>query len=98
MAEIKVTTQKLRDTSSELQAKKDDIARRLDELNELQQRLGSMWEGAAKESFHGAFTQTYNSCKNFLEAVKSFIVKLDETAAKYDANEARATEAAGRRG
>ena len=93
MAEIKVTTQKLRDTSSELQAKKDDIARRLDELNELEQRLGRMWE-----SFHGAFTQTYNSCKNFLEAVKSFIVKLDETAAKYDANEARATEAAGRRG
>ena len=33
MAEIKVTTQKLRDTSNDLQAKKDDIARRLDELN-----------------------------------------------------------------
>ena len=92
MAEIKVTTQKLRDTSNDLQAKKDDIARRLDE-----QRLGAMWEGPAKESFHGAFSQTYNNCKGFLESVKAFIVKLDETAAKYESNEARAAEAASKR-
>ena len=97
MAEIKVTTQKLRDTSNDLQAKKDDIARRLDELNELEQRLGAMWEGRAKESFHGAFSQTYNNCKGFLESVKAFIVKLDETAAKYESNEARAAEAASKR-
>ena len=97
MAEIKVTTQKLRDTSTDLQAKKDDIAKRLDELNELEQRLGSMWEGQAKESFHAAFMQTHSNCKNFLEAVKAFIVKLDETASKYDSNEARAVEAASKR-
>ena len=36
MADIRVTTQKLRETSTELQAKKDDIARRLDELSELE--------------------------------------------------------------
>ena len=97
MADIRVTTQKLRETSTELQAKKDDIARRLDELSELEQRLGTMWEGPAKDSFHGAFTQTHSNCKGFLEAVKGCVVKLDETAAKYEANEARAVEAASKR-
>lgn len=97
MAEIKVTTQKLRETSNDLQAKKADITRKLDELSELEQRLGTMWEGPAKESFHGAFTQTYNNCKGFMDAVNSFIVKLDEAASKYDSNELRAAEAASRR-
>lgn len=98
MAEIKVTTQKLRETSNDLQAKKADITRKLDELSELEQKLGTMWEGPAKESFHGAFTQTYNNCKNFMDnAVNSFIVKLDEAASKYDSNELRAAEAASRR-
>lgn len=98
MAEIKVTTQKLRDVSTELQAKKDDITRRLDSLSELEQRLGSMWEGPAKDSFRTAFNQTHENCKTFLEAVKAFVVKLDETATKYENNEARATEAAAKRG
>ena len=97
MAEIKVTTQKLRETSSDLQTKKQDIAKKLDELSELEQRLGTMWEGPAKESFHAAFTQTYNNCKGFMDAVNAFIIKLDEAASKYDNNESRAAEAASKR-
>ena len=97
MAEIKVTPAVLRQKSEELQTGVKNLAQKMNELQERENSLSGMWQGAAKDSFHNAFMTSYNECQPFFQELQRFIVKLDETAKQYEMAEARATEAAQKR-
>ena len=97
MAEIKVTPGVLRKKSEELQAGVKNLTQKMTELQERESNLSSMWQGAAKDSFHNAFMTSYSECQPFFQELQRFIVKLDETAKQYEMAEARAAEAAQKR-
>ena len=70
MAEIKVTPAVLRQKSEELQTGVKNLAQKMNELQERENSLSGMWQGAAKDSFHNAFTMNashfFRSCKDLL--------------------------------
>lgn len=98
MAEIKVTPSVLRNNAEELQNEAKNLSQKMDELQDRENQLSTMWQGDAKDSFHEAFMTSYNECQPFFQELQRFIAKLEETAEKYEKVEADAVAAAKFRG
>ena len=53
------------------------------QLEETEQSLMGMWEGAAQKTFHNAFQTDKGQMANFYNAIELYAAKLEEIASKY---------------
>lgn len=88
-SQITVSTRELNSKAQTLQTNNQRLNTLIDQLRTQEASLCSMWEGDAKDEFDKAFRSDINQMKNFYEAIKDYVVKLNEIIKNYDEAEAR---------
>ena len=97
MAMIRVTSARLRSAAGELQNLNGQFQSRARELQGKEQALCQMWEGQAKEAFHGAFTKDSQQMDAFYRLINQYIQAMLEIAARYEQAEVRNAQTAAAR-
>lgn len=97
MAMIRVTAARLRDAAENLRNLNTQFRSSTQELSGKEQSLQSMWDGQAKEAFHGAFMRDSEQMEAFYQLIEKYIQTLLEIATRYEQAEARDAEIAGTR-
>lgn len=88
-SQITVSTRELNSKAQTLQTNNQRLNTLIDQLRTQEASLCSMWEGDAKDEFDKAFRSDINQMKNFYDAIKDYVVKLNEIIKNYDEAEAR---------
>lgn len=88
-SQIIVSTRELNSKSQSLQASNTQLNKMIDQLQQQELNLCSMWEGDAKDEFDKEFRKDIQQMKNFYEAIKNYILKLNEIIKNYDQAEAK---------
>ena len=88
-SQIIVSTRELNSKSQALQSSNTQLNRMIDQLQQQELSLCSMWEGDAKDEFDKEFRKDIQQMKNFYEAIKNYILKLNEIIKNYDQAEAK---------
>ncbi len=88
-SQIIVSTRELNSKSQSLQSSNTQLNRMIDQLQQQELSLCSMWEGDAKDEFDKEFRKDIQQMKNFYEAIKNYILKLNEIIKNYDQAEAK---------
>lgn len=83
MANIYVTFEQLKAQAENLNQLNESFLANVNELEGIEAQLGGMWEGAAKEAFHHAFTNDKIQMENFHNAIAMYVQSLLAIAAKY---------------
>lgn len=97
MAMIQVTSSRLRNAAENLQNLNGQFKNRTEELWGKEQDLTRMWEGQAKDAFHGAFVKDRQQMETFGQLISQYVQALLEIAVRYEQAEARNAEIAGAR-
>ncbi len=97
MAMIQVTSSRLRSAAENLQNLNSQFKSKTEELWEKEQELAQMWEGQAKDAFHGAFVKDKQQMEAFGQLIVQYVQALLEIALRYEQAEARNAEIAGAR-
>lgn len=97
MAMIRVTSARLRAAAESLQDLNNQFKNRAEELNGKEQSLSQMWEGQARDAFHGAFVRDSEQMSAFYSLINQYVRALLEIATRYEQAEARNAEIAGAR-
>ena len=84
---IIVNTAELNSKASELNQANSSFKSQVENLQQQEQALSSMWEGDANTAFHAAFTKDITQMNNFYNAIAQYVQKLIEIAKQYDAAE-----------
>ncbi len=82
--EISVAIQRV----DELEAYNEQLLTELNTLQQTEEALAAMWEGAAKDAFRAAFQSDMEQMINFYNAIRSYIIQLRLIIAVYRAYEA----------
>ena len=97
MAMIQVTSARLRSAAGELQNLNGQFQSRARELQGKEQALCQMWDGQAKDAFHGAFSRDSQQMDAFFRLINQYIQALLEIAKRYEQAEARNAQTAASR-
>lgn len=97
MAMIQVTSARLRSAAGELQNLNGQFRSKTKDLQGKEQALCQMWEGQAKDAFHGAFTKDSQQMEAFFQLINQYIQALLEIAKRYEQAEARNAQTASAR-
>ena len=97
MAMIQVTSSRLRSAAENLQNLNSQFKSKTEELWGKEQELAQMWEGQAKDAFHGAFVKDKQQMEAFGQLIVQYVQALLEIALRYEQAEARNAEIAGTR-
>lgn len=73
----------LSEKANELEVLNDRFLVIIENLNDYEENLSSMWEGEAKEAFRSAYHSDSVQMKNFYNAVFLYVAKLREIVEKY---------------
>lgn len=76
MAIIYLESSSLNEKANELEALNDRLLSIIENLNDYEENLSSMWEGDAKEAFRTAYRSDAIQMKNFYNAVFLYVVQL----------------------
>lgn len=97
MAMIQVTSSRLRSAAENLQNLNSQFKSKTEGLWGKEQELAQMWEGQAKDAFHGAFVKDKQQMEAFGQLIVQYVQALLEIALRYEQAEARNAEIAGTR-
>lgn len=94
MAEIKVTSQELRNKANDLQGYISKFEAERQNLVTAEKTLMSTFEGDAANAFNRNFTTFDSQMVNFKKVVDEYVVKLNSIAESYERSEAQAAQIA----
>lgn len=94
MAEIKVTSQELRNKANDLQGYIGKFETERQNLVTAERTLMSTFEGDAANTFNRNFTTFDSQMVNFKKVVDEYVVKLNSMADAYERSEAQAAQIA----
>ena len=97
MAEIKVTSQVLRNKANDLKGYIGKFETERQNLVTAERTLMSTFEGDAANEFNRNFTTFDSQMANFKKVVDDYVVKLESMAEAYERSEAQAAQAAGQK-
>ena len=97
MAEIKVTSQVLRNKANDLKGYIGKFESERQNLVTAEQTLMTKFEGDAATTFDGNFKAFNSQMENFKKVVDDYVVKLESMAEAYERSEAQAAQAAGQK-
>ena len=89
MSFYQVNSRELRNSGDQLMNLVEKFKVQKEELSSIEQALGSMWEGEAKESFHSAFLRDCGQMEAFAEVVTGYFQVMESIADRYDVAESR---------
>lgn len=87
MAEFRISVKEVTQKADELRNLNGQLKSAVAELEALEGELTGMWEGAAKEAFHSAFTSDKGQMDTFTNVIETFIQTLEGVVGKYAAAE-----------
>lgn len=90
MAEIKVSSQVLRDASSQITNELTNFSNITDEIKQGLSSLSSSWEGEAFNSFMSQLNALTPSLEKYAEVISEYANFLNTTAEQYETTEAAA--------
>ena len=97
MAEIKVTSQVLRNKANDLKGYIGKFESERQNLVTAEQTLMTKFEGDAATTFDANFKAFNSQMENFKKVVDEYVVKLNSMAEAYERSEAQAAQAAGQK-
>lgn len=97
MSAFSVTSAQLRESAEELNRLNTQFMSAEEELISEENTLKGMWEGAANEAFHAAFTGDVSKMEAFIGAINSYVSALTVIAEKYEEAERRNEQVAASR-
>lgn len=97
MGFFQVTASELRRKAETMQSLNRQFGVKSSELEEKEAALCTMWEGQAKEAFHGAFQKDRQQMEAFERLIDRYVQTLLEIATRYEEAEARNAELASSR-
>ena len=97
MSEFRVSLNEVQSKAEELKQLNSQFKNAVSELEGIEQQLVGMWEGAARDAFHNAFSNDKIQMDNFYAAIELFAQTLSGIAAKYAQAEAMNVDLAGTR-
>lgn len=97
MAELLVTASQLIAKADELKQFNATFKNKVNELEETEANLATMWEGEAKDAFHTAFTNDKTQMNNFYNAIEQYVAVMQQIAANYSKAEAANVDTASAR-
>ena len=97
MGYIQVTARELRSRAESLKNLNGQFQTKASELTEKETALCNMWEGAARDAFHQAYTKDRQQMDAFHQLINQYVQALLEIAARYEQAEARNRELAAAR-
>ena len=84
MADIKVNTQKLRDTASQLNTMNSRLRNEESTMRQQQRTLTSQWDGPSNDVFDQAFNRNVNEFANFITLITDYANALNKYADDYE--------------
>ena len=84
MAEIKVTSQELKNKAAALRQLNKTFKNKVAEMTQNEQRLMTMWDGEAKDAFHKAYISDKGQMDAFYQVIEQYCVALEKNATKYE--------------
>lgn len=97
MAEIFLTGTELQAKAEELASFNANFKSQVDDLESQETALVGMWEGEAKEAFHGAFGKDKIQMTNFYNAIAQYVTALNNIATQYNNAEVKNVQIANER-
>lgn len=94
MSEFKVTSSQLTAKAEELNTFNFQFRTQVEQLNQTELSLNTMWEGEARNAFHNEFQKDKTQFDNFYNAIQEYIQALQTIAAKYKTAEEQALQIA----
>lgn len=88
MAEILVTAASVRAKAEELRAMCEQFKSNVADLEAQESNLNSMWDGAANDAFHNAFTRDKMQFDTFYNEMIKYAATLEQIACEYEKAEA----------
>ena len=89
MANIRVDTQKLRSTASELRNLNRKLTSEAATMSSNQRSLTAMWDGPSNETFDQAFNKNLNEFRAFTTLIERYSTALEDYARQYEDTERR---------
>lgn len=89
MSAFSVTSIKLREAAEEINRLNGQFMNTREELVTAESALKTMWEGAANEAFHAAFTRDTGQMEAFYSEMTRYAQALETIAVKYEEAERR---------
>ncbi|HCT91638.1 MAG TPA: hypothetical protein DF613_09725 [Lachnospiraceae bacterium] len=86
---IKVTPKTLTDKATQLKNLNKNFKQKVADLRSLEQKLDSMWDGDANDSFRKDFQKDATQMDNFYNAVEAYVSTLNQIADNYANAEAK---------
>lgn len=87
MAELKVSTAELRKKAEELRNLNTQFHSKVEDLENSEKSLTTMYEGDARDAFHTAFTNDKNQFETFYNTIEQYIAAMNTFANNYDKTE-----------
>ena len=97
MPEIRVSSQQLSAKADELQQLNESLKSQIGILESTEASIAGMWDGQAKETFHGEFQKDKAQMETLKKTLDQYITALREIAANYAQKEAANQEIAAAR-
>jgi WXG100 family type VII secretion target len=95
MAQIRVTSDQLRQNSSKTSSCAGDVQNTLNTLRNQINDLATSWEGSASSSFQALYTEWQNGANSVHEALLGIAKLLNDAATAYDTAEHSISQATG---
>ncbi len=86
---IKISTQVLKDTATQVRSINAMLDERLKEINATMDSLSSTWQSDAADDIRQAMRNLNPRFEEYWKVVNSYATFLDDTALKYDATESQ---------
>ena len=90
----RVSTQKLRDTASQLTQMNQQLKGKAEEFTSSGNNLFSKWEGDTKQAHQQVFQKDRTQIDNFISLINEYVQALERIATKYDQAEAQNVQTA----
>lgn len=94
MSEFSINPREVKNKVDELTDLNRQLKSEVAELTQIEEELVGMWEGDARDMFHGAYTSDKGQMDNFTNVIDLFARTLDAIAAKNIQTEAMNVETA----
>ncbi|MBR3366881.1 MAG: WXG100 family type VII secretion target [Lachnospiraceae bacterium] len=82
-AQFTVTPAKLVEAAENLNSLNNKFRTEVQNMQQREQALNSMWEGAARDAFHNTFATDMQKYDSFYNGIVQFAQKLNEAATAY---------------
>jgi len=91
---IKITTQELKNTASEVRSINTDLQTQLEDINQKMNNLESTWESDGARDIRAAMNALNPRFEQYWSVVNSYATFLDNTATQYETAEQQVVTAA----